>query len=253
MGQIKLFSQVIRPFGLLLCTLLYISSAAQVVNLHGIDMILHELSDQGLDTLDQDFVEKGGEDKMLTQFEGQITYALSIVDKSGEMTEDETKMFMGDKQIYTMKENKYRSEMNGVLNMTQIYLGQDTIYSQMLGAEAVYWIDATSNTDRMIDYKIERSVETIAGVDCDLLIINSEEGTTKYYFNNEYYSNAKNFKHHKYGFWNFCMEKTNAIPLKTTIESKDMFIEATATNINEAKVSDEAFIVPDLPREATPE
>ncbi len=253
MNRTKLFSQFINPIGFVLCMFMYTSSVGQIVSSQGLDILLDKWRIGAADSLSLDFTEKGGEDKMLTQFEGQITYALSIKDKTGEMSVEETKMFMGDEQVYTMKGNKYRSEMNGMLNMTQIYLGQDTIYSQMLGAEAVYWIDATRNTDQMIDYKIEQNVETIAGVECDLLTINSEEGTTKYYFNKKYYSNAKNFKRHKYGFWNFCMDKTNAIPLKSSIESKDMFIEVTAKNINEAKVSDEAFEIPNLPREANPE
>lgn len=245
--------RIYRLLSLAVSMLLSTCVIGQVVYLKTLDILCHEYLEHCSDSLSSDFVEKGGEGKMLTQFEGQITYSLSIVDKTGEMTEEEAKLFMGDEQVYTMKENMYRSEMNGVLNMTQIYLGQDTIYSQMNGAEAVYWIDATSNSDQMIDYTIEHGVETIAGVECDLLTINSEEGTTKYYYNKEYYSNAKNFKQHKHGFWNFCMEKTNAIPLKSSIESKDMFIEVTAKNINEAKVSDEAFVIPNLPREANPE
>ena len=247
------FIQFNRLLGLMLFMLLSTCTTGQITNLIGLDIICHEFLKHGTDTNTSDFVEKGGEDKVLTQFEGQITYSLSIVDKTGEMTEDEAMLFMGDEQVYTMKDNKYRSEMNGVLKMTQIYLGQDTIYSQMNGANAVYWIDATNNSDQLIDYTIERGVETVAGVECDLLTINSDEGTTKYYYSKDYYSNAKNFKRHKYGFWNFCMEKTNAIPLKSSIESKDMFIEVTAKTINVSKVSDEAFIIPNLPREANPE
>ncbi len=244
---------IVRSLCLAICMLFSICSIGQIVQLKSLNFVSYDFFDDSADSMNFDLVEKGGESKMLTQFEGQITYSLSIVDKTGEMTEDESKLFMGDEQVYTMKDNKYRSEMNGVLNMTQIYLGQDTIYSQMNGAKAIYWIDATSNADQMIDYTIERGVETIAGVECDLLTINSKEGTTKYYYNKEYYSNAKNFKYHKHGFWNFCMEKTNAIPLKSSIESKDMFIEVTAKKINVVEVNEEAFIIPNLPREENPQ
>jgi len=192
------------------------------------------------------------DEETLIQFEGQIVYSLVMKNKAGEMSDEEAKMFMGDEQVYTIKENKYKSEMNGMLRMTQIYLGQDTIYSQMLGAPSVYWIDATSNPDQLIDYKIERGVETIAGIKCDLLTINSQEGTTKYYYNKKYYTNAKNFKRHKYGFWDFCMEKTNAVPLKTSIESKDMFFELTAKEIKSTNIEDDVFSIPQLPREANP-
>ena len=79
-------------------------------------------------------------------FEGKIIYDMKFIDKTGEMSKKEAKMFMGDKQIYTYKNGKYKSETNGMMKTTQIYLGKDTIYNHIKGMKNVLWIDATENS-----------------------------------------------------------------------------------------------------------
>ncbi len=169
------------------------------------------------------------------------------------MTKKQTKMFLGDKQVYTIKGDKYKSEMNGMMKMSQIYLGQDTVYSQIGGMKNLLWIDATSNPDKLIDFNIKKNAKTIAGLKCDLLTIRSEEGVTKYYFNEKYSVDPDNFKHHEYGFWKFCIDKTHAIPLKTISDMEDMYIEMTAKEIIQIEIDDTEFELPNLPRVESPE
>jgi hypothetical protein len=194
-----------------------------------------------------------GAAQQLTPFEGKVTYDIKIEDKTGEMTNEETKMLMGDKQIFIMKGDKYKSEMNGMIQMTQIYLGGDTLYNQMKGMKSILWIDVRSASDKMIDYTIQKEAETIAGIKCDLLTIRSEQGTTKYYFNKKYYVNPASFQNHEYGFWKFCIEQTNTIPIKSILDDNEMYLEITAKEIKEMKIDDAEFDVPNLPRVVSPE
>ena len=189
----------------------------------------------------------------LKEFEGKIIYDLKFQDKTGEMSPEQVKMLFGEEQIYTMKGHQYKNEMNGMMKITQIYLGGDTLFNHVGGMTDLFWIDATTNPDQFIDFNIQKEVETIAGIKCDLLTINSKEGVTKFYFNKNYYVNPALFKNHEYGFWKFSIEKTNSIPIKSITDTKDQYIEITTKEIKEMKIDDAEFLLPNLPRVESPE
>ena len=88
-------------------------------------------------------------------FEGKIIYDMKFIDKTGEMSKKEAKMLIGDKQTYTFKNGKYKSETNGMMKTTQLYPGKDTIYNHFKGSKNLLWINATKNSDELISYKIK--------------------------------------------------------------------------------------------------
>lgn len=187
-------------------------------------------------------------------FEGIIKYKLKFQDKTGEMSDEDGKMFMGDEQIYYIKENKYRSEMNGMMKMTQIYSGNDTLYSLMGGIDAVLFNLAIENPDSLISYKIEDSKEKIKGLKCKVLKIIADNGTVDYYFNPIIAIASDAYKNHKYGFWKLSLEVTNgALPLKLIADYGDVKIETVAKKITPQALNDNLFIVPNLPRVKNPE
>ena len=83
---------------------------------------------------------------------------------------------------------------------------------------------------------------------CDLLIIHSEKGEWKYYFNKKYARKYADFKNYKSGFLNFIIEKTQSLPLKQVLNFKDSYLEMTIKNIEEKDLSDSTFVIPQLPR-----
>lgn len=188
-----------------------------------------------------------------SSFEGKIIYDLVMEDRTRTMTKEQAKMFMGNEQTYFIKDNKYKSVTNGMMKITQIYLGQDTLYNQVTGMNNLLWMNTTSNPNKLIDFNIQKDVATVAGIKCDLLTINLEGGTTKYYFNSKYYINPDNFKNHEYGFWKFCIEKTNSIPLKSITDTKDLYLEITAKKIIPMNINESEFKLPNLPRLESPE
>ncbi len=185
-------------------------------------------------------------------FEGKIIYDMKFMDKTGEMTPEQSQMIMGNEQVYWIKRNKYKSEMNGMMKMVQYYLGGDTLYNKMNGVNSLLWINATVNPEKMKDYKIEKNAETVAGINCDLLTIISEDGVDKYFYNKKYNVNPEDFENHEYGFWKFYIEKTKALPIKSISDKKDYYIEITAREITKMPVDDIKFTLPDLPRAKMP-
>jgi len=143
--------------------------------------------------------------------------------------------------------------MNGLMKMTQFYLGEDTLFNQFEGMNSLLWNDATTNPDKLKDFNIEKEVETILGVKCDLLTINSEHGTMKYYFNKKYKVDPENFSNHEYGFWKLCVEKTNSLPIKSISDMDNVYTEVRAKEIKEMVVDEAEFVLPNLPRMKNPE
>ncbi len=191
------------------------------------------------------------EENSSNSFEGTITYDLVMEDKTGEMTSEQMKNFMGNEQIYMIKGNKYKTKMNGVLEMTQYYIGGDTLYNHL--GENLLWIDSTKNPDELINFEIKENVEKVNGIPCDLLTIQSKKETTHYYFNRSYGINPTDYVKHEYGFWKFCIEKTQSMPLKIINDSEDLHLEMVAKQIAPMKIDESEFILPDLPRLESPE
>ena len=190
--------------------------------------------------------------KNIDPFEGKIIYDLKFIDKTGSMTEANAKTYMGTKQVYTIKGNKYKSEMNGMMKITQYYLGQDTIYNQMGGVNGLMWIDSKINSDEVISFEIEENVEKVNGIDCNKLTIKSKHGSTEYFYNSNYAANPSDYSNHEYGFWKFCIEKTKSLPLKSISNSEGVYVEITASEIKPMKVNEQEFMLPDLPRIKSP-
>lgn len=188
-------------------------------------------------------------------FEGTITYDLVYQDKTGEMTDEEAKQFMGNEQKYSIKGNKYISEMNGMLSVKQICAGNDTLYSMMGGINALMFIDTKENLDSLISYTITDTEETILGYDCKLLEIKSTEGLTRYYFSPKIVVNPEDYKNHEYGFWKFSLEVTGgALPLKSISDYEDLKLVTVAKSIELKALDDAIFIIPsDLPLIPSPE
>lgn len=187
--------------------------------------------------------------QIITSFEGKIIYDLIVKDKTGKTPKAQMAMVMGTEQVYTIKGNKYKSETNGMMKMTQYYTGNDSLFNQIHGVDKLLFVDVKTNFDEMLSYEITENAETIAGIACDLLTIKSKGGTIQYFYNKKYAVDPRHFAEHEYGFWKFCIEKTQALPLKCISDNDDaLYMEATAKEIVAMKVADSVFELPALPR-----
>ncbi len=189
-----------------------------------------------------------------SNFEGRIIYDMKMEDKSNEMTPEQMKMFMGSEQTYTVKDQMYMTEMNGLLKMKQYYLGTDTMYLLIAGVPNLSWIDVSYEEDEIMDYKIDKAAKTINGINCDLMTITSKEGTSTYYYNSDLIKiDPASYANHKYGFWDFFVAKTHTLPLSGTVDDKDVKIEINLKDIKRMPISEREFKLPNLPRVESPD
>jgi len=186
-------------------------------------------------------------------FEGKIFYDFSMKDKSGEMPEEAIKMMFGEKQVYIIKKDKYKAEFGGQMSMKQYYIGGDSLFMEMAGIEGLMWNDVNENTDKLKSVDIEKNVEKVAGVICNLITIKSDEQTAQYYYSSDYPIDPADYAKHDYAFWKLYVEKAKAVPLKMIVDDEEFYIEATATEIKPMKINDNEFDLPNIPRVKNPE
>ncbi|WP_116125409.1 hypothetical protein [Lewinella sp. IMCC34183] len=185
-------------------------------------------------------------------FEGTIVYDFTFRDRTGQMTDEQARTFLGTEQTYRIRGGSYASQLDGLVGMTVVYQGGDSLFTYFLNAPQVLYNVVTVADDSLISYTIEEDVAEIAGVPCDLLTILSRAGTTRYYYSTDYPADARLFARHRFGWWSLCTELTGSLPLKTVTDLEHLYTEGTARIIRAEPVNDAAFAVPDRPRVAAP-
>ncbi len=197
-------------------------------------------------------VQKDSEASDEVYFEGTITYQLNYTPKTASPTKEQADEFFGGKQVYTIKGDKYKSEMNGKLKMSQYYLGNDTIFMTSAQSHELLWIDATKLNDEIQSVDLSKNVEIINGFNCDLLTITSKKGSLKYFFNSSFKINDEYYKNHLVGFWDVCTRETKSIMLKSILDTESEHIEIVATDIEYKIIDDTEFALPNYERKRFP-
>ncbi len=178
-------------------------------------------------------------------FEGTVRYAFKYKDKTEKLSPKEVKKLMGNQQIYYFKSGKYKSKLNGAWEKTSYYSGGDTLHSTKKEVRALLWIYLKkAPPGEVISYKITRKAKRIKSWKCDLLEVKTTEGTILYYFHPQYPLNPESFAAHKYRFWDFCIQKTGALPIKFVYENNNEYLEITAEIIRERTLKAALFKAP---------
>jgi hypothetical protein len=178
-------------------------------------------------------------------FEGKIVYSNTIKSKIPNVSDTQFTTMMGNIQNYYLKGGNYKSEMNGTLLQWQLYINADNkLYSKMSNSEAVLWNDGAVNADEVISSELHKAVIDILGYKCDELVLTCKSGVQKYYFSSKVPVDSKLFINHQFGNWYAVLSKTNAIPLKMTVDNAQFYIESTAAEIKPGQLDAAMFTLP---------
>lgn len=178
-------------------------------------------------------------------FEGKIVYSNAIKSKIPNVSDAQFTTMMGNTLNYYIKGGDYKSEMNGSMMQWQLYVNADNkLYSKMSNSEAVLWNDGAVNADEVISTELHKAVIDILGYKCDELVLTCKSGVQKFYFTSGVPVDSKLYINHQFGNWYTVLSKTNAIPLKMTIDNAQFYIESTATEIKSGKLDVAMFTLP---------
>ncbi|MEL6670579.1 MAG: hypothetical protein AAFR61_00160 [Bacteroidota bacterium] len=180
----------------------------------------------------------------LEPFEGRLIYKTKFEDPTNASGGGGVRMLMGNKSVYSIKGARYKSQMNGMFKMMQLYAGGDTLYSQMRGMNGVFWEDARQNPDSLIEWSIEKDVTTIMGLSCHVMTIKAKEGFYQHYYHPSIPADPRLHARHRYGFWAFFIEKTRSLPLKTVLKDGELNVEMEVTDIQRMQLDPAEFAIP---------
>lgn len=178
-------------------------------------------------------------------FEGKIIYQYSYKSKVPKVTDDDLLHAMGTTSEYFIKDGNYKSIPNGNTCLWSLYINKENkVYTKLSGVDAILWVDASKNDDKVLKAEINKGVTTIAGYLCDELVLKCRTGVQKIYFSSKVSVNVKLFEKHKYNNWYDILSRTNALPLKYIIENEQFIAEGTALAVIERKITDSTFVLP---------
>lgn len=181
-------------------------------------------------------------------FTGRIDFVYSFQDAQGKDITAQMAALVGGGQQYFVDEGNYKS-FTDKGRFQQLYRSDSNIYYQGLPDQSIRKIDASSGASQVFTVKKLADHETIAGYDCEAVEINTDDGTTTYYYSEKIKLNPSLYKRHAFGDWNRILEATGgALPLKfEMINMRQGFIvwTATATSVKAGRVSGKEFEVPE--------
>lgn len=186
-------------------------------------------------------------------FEGKIKYQNTYKSKVPNVTSEQFDEMMGTVQEYFIKGDKYKSIGNGSFSQWQLYIPlENRLYSKLAISDTIYWVDGKSNPDEVVSFELQKGKENILGFMCDALVLQTNTGQTTYYFSEKVKTNSELFKDHLYGNWAFMTKQTGSLPLKTVMETPQFTLVSIAKEINEMKIEDNFFDLPNAPIKKSP-
>ena len=178
-------------------------------------------------------------------FEGKITYANTYKSKNTKIPDQQWTTMLGSTQEYFIKEGEYKSITNGTFVQWQQYSNKDNkLYTKMANTETLLWNDGSIQGDEVLKVEVNKKVTEILGYKCDEVILTCKSGVQKYYFNTKRSVKTKLFVNHKFGNWFDYLSKSNALPLKSIIDTAQFTLESTATEIKPTKLDAKMFELP---------
>src|ERR1051325_11563956 len=91
-------------------------------------------------------------------FQGEIVYNNKYTSKMKNLTDEMLNVMMGTKQEYFIKGGNYKSFLNGLSIIMQLYdYKTNRIYSRTAKSDTLYWFDASINTDTVTSFEIKKN------------------------------------------------------------------------------------------------
>lgn len=177
-------------------------------------------------------------------FTGKIIYQYQFTTYLGKDISEKLAPLIGSGSEYYISNKNYKSYSNQKLQ--QLYNAKTNIYYNVEGDTAKK-IDASQVRFKDIQIKHLPLTENIAGYDCKVIQIETDNAITDYYYSPQLRVDLKAFAKHNYGEWNKYLEATNgALALKHVMRDKQSGLvwTSTATEIVPMELKASDFVLP---------
>lgn len=179
-------------------------------------------------------------------FQGKIVYQNTFTSKLPNVTSEQFTSMMGSTQTYLIKDGNYKSSVNGTIFQWQLYINKDNkLYNKMSNSETILWNDGKTNPDEVLKVEVNKNVTEVLNYKCDEVVLTCKSGIQKYYFNSKLSVDISLFAGHLYGNWYDYLKVAKALPLKSVVDNAQFTLTSIATEVNEMKLDDKEFQLPE--------
>jgi hypothetical protein len=186
-----------------------------------------------------------------SHFEGVIKFNIVYSSTNTEINVADYTSFFGDHYISYIKPGFYRQDYPNAQGIECVYYDylSNLYYFKLVKVDTLYTIDCSIPlTDELTEYA--DSTETILGYKCKSIYQSNPQMNSLYFYAEDLYLDPAFYVNHKMGNYDQFTALTKSIYLKIISNMGDVMCITTADSIVEMKLSDEIFMLPDLPRKA---
>lgn len=185
-------------------------------------------------------------------FEGKITFEIIMQTKGEKKKYQSLKEVFGDTVIYTFSKGRYAMEyVDGKVEYLK-YLRDNNQYRKMKWLDTLHFLDAGIENSTLYSVLKEKSDFKVMGRKLEMVSIITDAYKKYYYYDPNMHMNPEYFKKHTYGYENKYYEKAKAPYLYAEIEYDDLKIILKAISIDEKKIDDKFFLLPNYIIKASP-
>ena len=187
------------------------------------------------------------------EFEGKITYEISVVSKTNAISTQNLQKLYGTKMTKYFKKGNFKMSYNGE-DIKTIYFIKDENkeYDYRNGIDTLFVTSYSDENRKLINSTFDKSEKTILNRKCKLLIHELENTKNYYWYDSSLYIDPENYKDSKFSFTDIYFRQAKAPWLKYKYDGKNITINYTAIQISEEKLDDNIFYLPNLPQSYYP-
>lgn len=177
-------------------------------------------------------------------FSGKIIYQYHFTDFDGNDINAHVVPIIGSESHYYINSKHYKSQTNDKLQ--QLYHAETNTYYSVLN-DTITSVDGKQKTTKKYKLKHLPGTVQVAGFDCKVLQVETDNSVTDYYYSPQLRVDRKAFAKHNYGEWNKYLKATDgALALKHVLRDKrsGLVWTATASEIIPMELSAADFALP---------
>lgn len=177
-------------------------------------------------------------------FEGKITYEVIMQTTADKKKYRTLKEVFGDTVVYTFSKGRYAMQyVDGKIEYIK-YLRDNNQYRKMLWLDTLYFQDVAIENSTLYSVLEEETDFKVLGRDLKMVSIITDSYKKYYYYDPNMYMNPEYFSKHIFGYENKYYEKAKAPYIYAEIEYDDLKIILKPISIEEMKIDDDFFKLP---------
>jgi hypothetical protein len=185
-----------------------------------------------------------------TEFEGIITYKISVESKMNDVSSKELQEHYGTTMIKYFKDGNFKMKYNGKdINTIYFIKNDNKEYDYRNGIDTLFVTPYYYEKRKLIQSVFDKTETKILNRKCKLLIHKIENTSNYYWYDPSLYINPKNFEKSVFSFTNIYFKQTKSPWLKYKYDGKNLSITYTAIKISNEKLDKSIFTLPSFPKD----